>query len=346
MALPKTLRKNLPLTPVKVLTERRQELLDKIQDKGTYLPKGVLHADLDKGMLEFVKNDLLLSVDGKKVPVIDKIITNQSWSQFTETWDFKDLDDNIKLPFISTVRMPEVKFGTSLITQYKIPDRRQFLYAQVPTWDGQRKGFDVYTIPQPIPVDISFNIKIFCNRMRELNEFNKIVNQKFASRQAYTVVKGHYIPIIWEDVSDESTKELEKRKYYVQNYKFLMQGFLLDEEEFKVSPGITRQVTMFETDVLNTSRKVNPQPERPNFFDFNFPYFVGVTGITEPFFYTADLKVTSLENVSSYSVYINDNYVGDDIETIQVSNGDVVTVDIVKISSGSTSTIKTTAYLQ
>lgn len=346
MALPKTLRKSLSLTPVKVLTERRQELLDKIQDNGTYLPKGVLHADLDKGMLEFVKNELLLMVDGKKVPVIDKIITNQSWSQFVETWNFKDLDDNIKLPFISTVRMPEVKFGTNIITQYKIPDRRQFLYAQVPTWDGQRKGFDVYTIPQPIPVDISFNVKVFCNRMRELNEFNKIVNQKFASRQAYTVVKGHYIPIIWEDVSDESSKELEKRKYYIQNYKFLLQGFLLDEEEFKVTPGITRQVTMFEVDSLNNSRKVNPQPERPNFFDFDFPYLNSVTGITEPFFYTADLKVKTLENVNSYSVFINDNYVGDDLETIQVSNGDVVTINIIKSVIGPDAFIRTTAYLQ
>jgi len=346
MGLPKKQKKYLPLSPVKTLLERRQEMLDEVQDKGTYLPKGVLHADLDKGMLEFVKNNLELNVDGKKVSVIDKIITNQSWSQFTETWNFKDLDDNVKLPFITTVRMPEVKFGTNLITQYKIPNRKEFLYAQVPTWDGQRKGFDVYQIPQPIPVDISFNVKLFCNRMRELNEFNKIINQKFASRQAYSQIKGHYIPIIWEDVSDESVKDLEKRKYYIANYKFLMQGILLDEEEFIVRPGITRQVSLFEVDVLNTSKKVNVFPSAPNFFDFNFPYLDNNTQIYEPFFYTADLKVKGLENVNSYSVYINDNYVGDDIEVIQVSNGDVVRIDIVKTVSGQTSTIKTTAYLQ
>ncbi len=92
MALPKQFIKKLPLVPEKVGKERRQELLDEITDKGTFLPKGVLHADLDRGMLDFVKNQLELSVDEKKVPTIDRIITNQSWIQFTETWDFKDLD--------------------------------------------------------------------------------------------------------------------------------------------------------------------------------------------------------------------------------------------------------------
>lgn len=67
---------------------------------------------------------------------------------------------------------------------YNIPNQRDFFYLVVPTWDGNNKGMDIYTIPQPVPVDISFNVKIICNRMRELNEFNKNVLETFASRQA------------------------------------------------------------------------------------------------------------------------------------------------------------------
>ena len=63
---------------------------------------------------------------------------------------------------------------------------------------------DLYKIPQPVPIDITYNIKIVCNRMRELNQFNKVMLQTFTSRQAYTFVKGHYIPIIMESISDES----------------------------------------------------------------------------------------------------------------------------------------------
>ena len=43
----------------------------------------------------------------------------------------------------------------------------------------------------------------------------------FSSRQDYTQVKGHYIPIVMESVSDESAKDLEKRKYYVINVAVL-----------------------------------------------------------------------------------------------------------------------------
>ena len=169
MALPKKIKKHLPLTPEKILLKRREELLDFIQEDGTYLPKSVLHADLDRGMLDFVKNDLETIVDGKKINPVDIIITTQNWSQFTETWNFQDLDKNIKPPFVATVRQPDVKYGSNPSLQYTIPNRKQFYYAKVPTWDGQRKGMDIYKIPQPVPVDITYNVKIFCTKSTKGN---------------------------------------------------------------------------------------------------------------------------------------------------------------------------------
>jgi len=184
MAFPKQIKPNIDLVPPKTLSARREQLLEFINKDGTYLPQSVLHADLDLGMLEFVKGELKTTVSGKDINVVDKIITNQRWSQFTETWNFKDPDFNVQLPFITVVRQPEVKYGTNPSTQYTIPNRKQFYYATVPTWNGNQKGFDVYTIPQPVPVDLNFQVKIMCNRMRELNTFNKNVLQTFSSRQA------------------------------------------------------------------------------------------------------------------------------------------------------------------
>lgn len=408
MALPKKIKKHLPLIPEKVGRERRQQMLDDITDDGTFLPKGVLHEDLDLGMIDFVKDRLKLVVSEKNVPTIDKIITNQNWSQFVETWDFQDLDKNISLPFIATVRMPEVKYGTFQGGAANIPNRRQFFYYTVPTWDGQRKGADVYKIPQPIPVDITYNVKLFCNRMREINQFNKIVMQTFTSKQAYQQIKGHYIPIILDDVSDESAKDLEKRKYYIANYKFTMKGLLIDEEEFQISPAISRQVTMFEVDTKVRGKKVINNPPKPNFFDLDITFLSGVTQLSEVFRYTADLKVTGQENLincynttysaitntnltytncsgntitlslnsgnsnticvkggtvpnfsivtggtltqgsscaSGYSVYINGNYVGDDLDVIQINDGDTLLIQAYKDDITKTSSIKTVAYL-
>jgi hypothetical protein len=331
MAFPKKIKKHLPLSPEKILFERREELLDMINKDGTFLPKSLLHADLDRGFLDFVKEDLKCVVEGKIIPTVDIIVTTQNWSQFVETWNFQNIDKNAEPPFITTIRIPEVKFGTNPAVLYNIPNRRQYFYASVPTWDGQRKGMDVYKIPQPVPVDITYQVKIICNRMRELNKFNQIILEKFASRQSYRNIKGHYIPIVMNDVSDESVMEVEKRKYYIQSYAFTMLGFLIDEDEFEVSPGISRVLQLLEVDSGKKRKNIlNKKPENPNKFNISFDY-VGVnTTKTSTFRYTANIKLLTVDNVSSYDIYINDNFYGTSISEIQVNDSDVVRIDIVK----------------
>jgi hypothetical protein len=71
MPLPKKIIKDIPLTTPKTLFPRREELLNKINKDGTYLPKSLLHADLDGGMLNFVKESLKTTVAGKTIPMID-----------------------------------------------------------------------------------------------------------------------------------------------------------------------------------------------------------------------------------------------------------------------------------
>jgi hypothetical protein len=339
MPLPKKIKKDIPLTEPKILLERRKELVDKINKDGTYLPKSLLHADLDGGFLDFVKNELKTIVDGKVIPTIDILMTTQNWAQFTETWDIQNLDNNVEPPFISIVRIPEVKYGTNPATLYTIPNRRQYFYAQVPTWDGNRVGMDVYKIPQPVPIDISFQVKIVCNRMRELNQFNKVVIEKFSSLQAYQVIKGHYIPIKMSNISDESVMDMEKRKYYIQSYDFIMMGFLIDENEFEVSPSITRVLQVFETDTRSISR--GRRKDIPNdTTEINSLFKVGVTSLSERFNYITDLTIEQTTNIDSYDVFINNDYYGTDVNLIQLNNGDIIRIDIVKVDVLSESTIK------
>lgn len=255
MPLPKKVKPTLPLVPNKTLSARREELLEYINKDGTYLPKSVLHEDLDRGMLDFVKEELQIIVEGAIVPTVDRIITTQNWSQYVETNLFVDLDYNPSPPFVTLVRNPEVKYGTNPSTQYTIPNRKQFYYASVPTWDGNVAGMDIYTIPQPVPVDIKYSLKIICNRMRELNQLNKVVLQKFSSRQAYSFIKGQYVPIILDNISDESQMSLDSRKYYIQTYDFTMLGYLIDEEEFEVKPAIARALQLVEVETAPRRRR-------------------------------------------------------------------------------------------
>ena len=344
MALPKKIIKKLDLSPEKVGRERRQELLDDINRDGTYLPKSILHEDLDRGFLDFVKDELQTVVDGKKVPVVDVLITTQNWAQFTQTWNFKNLDKNAEPPFITTVRTPEVKFGSLPSLQYNIPNRRQYYYAAVPNWSGERKGVDIYTIPQPVPVDIKYSVKIICNRMRELNQFNKVVLEKFASFQAYTRVKGHYIRIIWDEISDESVLDIEKRKYYIQSYDFTLSGFLLDENEFEVKPGITRALQIFETSKTIKPKKKKIAIQDTDLISSVLTMSAGTTTFSKTYEYNVNLKLQGTENITSFDVYINNLFFGTTFSgltnSVQLNTNDVLRLDIVQTNNAIESLFK------
>jgi hypothetical protein len=282
-------------------------------------------------MLDFVKTELEVVTAGKIVPMLDIIITTQNWSQYLETWKFVDLDYNPSPPFMTVVRQPEVKYGTNPSLQYTIPNRKQFYYASVPTWNGNEQGMDIYTIPQPVPVDIKYSVKIICNRMREINQLNKIVMQTFSSRQAYTFIKGQYVPIILDNVSDESQMNLDARKYYVQSYDFTMLGYLIDEEEFEVKPAIQRITQLFEIDTTTRRQRRNKYPENPNEFESNFLFVLGNNTLIDMIDFTANMSLVGTDNVDSYDVYINDDYYGNNVSLIQITTNDILRIEVTKI---------------
>jgi hypothetical protein len=340
MGFPKQIKKNIELTPYRTLYPRRVELLDKINEHGTFLPKSILHADLDGGFLDFVKNDLKVVTEGKVIPTTDILITTQNWAQFTQTWNFQDLDKNVSPPFITVVRNPEIKYGSLPSLQWTIPNRKEFYYASVPSFDGNRINVDVYKIPQPVPVDIKYSVKIICNRMRELNALNKIILQKFSSRQAYTQIKGHYIPIIMDSVSDESVMDVEKRKYYIQSYEFTMMGFLMDEDEFEVKPGVERVFQLFETTQGIDNRKRRSLSDNPKNYNTTIEFVDENVFATKRFYDKVDLTLIKTDNVDSYDVFVNNEYYGINPVKIQLNANSIVRFEIVKEFPNQTSTIE------
>jgi hypothetical protein len=329
MGIPKkSVKPSIPLNYPKTLLPRREEIKDMITKDGTYLPKSLLHADLDRGFLDFVKEKFNIVSEGKKIPVVDILITTQNWSQFVETWDFQNIDKNIEPPFITVIRNPEVKYGNNPAVMYNIPNRRMYYYMEVPTWDGNRKGADIYKIPQPVPADFKYTVAIICNRMRDLNTLNQRVLETFASKQAYQVINGHYIPIINDSFADESVMDLEKRKYYIQKYEFTMMGFLIDEEQFEVSPAISRTFQVIETDQRNIKRKQKKQS--PIELEvITLQYLNNVTTQEHYFEYTCNLLFDRSVNIEEFSVYINEQYYGDNVETIQINTNDMLRIDII-----------------
>jgi hypothetical protein len=245
MALPKGFRNDIKLVNPKVGLERRQEMVDFLSEKNTFLPKGVHYKDIDATFIDFIKGDLKIVVDGEEVPVI--FLTIQRYSEFTKTWKFTDEYKNIKLPFITIVRKPDVQVGTNYAGLYNIPGKPLYTYYKVPTNDGARTGIDLYKVPQPTSVDITYEVRLFTNKMSDLNLYNEKIQIAFNARQYYIWPNGHPMPVTLESVGDESNiDDFENRRFYVQPFEMLLAGYILDENDFEVTPSINRAMVMSE----------------------------------------------------------------------------------------------------
>jgi len=234
--------------------ERIEQIFNDIQKGRGYFPQSVLHEDHDKTFIEFVKEDCKLTTnvsDVKRKIVIKRdvpvfFLNIQRWKEFTQSWQLMDNKQVVSMPFITIVRKLDV--GRDEKTPYTIPVRRLFPYQYVPTWDGNKKGVDIYKIPQPIPITMSYEVRIFSTKIRDLNKFNKIMLKNFASRQHYINVNGHYTELILETVGDESQIDtIDERRFYIQPYTIILNGYLMDNDEFEIKPAINRVFALLET---------------------------------------------------------------------------------------------------
>jgi hypothetical protein len=288
----KGFRKNIKIKNQKIGDERRQEMLDDITNKGTFIPKGVMLEDLDKSFVEFVEKDLSIVVDGEKVPVI--FLTLQRWAEFSRTWQHSDKFKNIKIPFITVIRKPDVQQGTNYAGLFNIPGKRTYHYMKVPTWDGNRKGVDMYKIPQPTSVDVNYEVRFFCNKMRDLNTLNHTIHETFKARQFYITPNGHPMPIILETIGDESPiDDFENRRYFIQLYELKLLAYTLDENEFEVRPAINRALIVMEVSEKIAKPIIKVRADK---FDSLVTYTIVIKPNSE----------TSFSDISEYDIRFND----------------------------------------
>lgn len=337
MSVPKGFQNNININPSKIGTERREEILADISTNGTFLPRGISEEDMDETFIEFVKTKLGITIDGEKVPVI--FLTIQRWSEFSKTWSFTDKYKDIQLPFITIVRKPDIQVGTNQAGLWNIAGDRTYTYMKVPTWDGIRKGIDLYKIPQPTSVDITYEVRLFTNRMKELNKFNSKVQKSFQARQAYVNVNGHPMPIHLETISDESNiDDFENRRFYVQQFEMKLIGYIMDEEDFEVVPTINRVFTFIEVEEQNIYKEVFFEPVvngnkvtytfvfKPNSilnFSFTAPYNLVFT------------QLNNIENITRIVISVNSVGIFDGLvltSPITLNSSDIVEIRIYKSS--------------
>lgn len=221
-------------------SEQEENYLNDQFDKSFYLPKTIDIADIDNSVFEmFDKGDFAIYVEDEelgtqKVPAF--YLTNERWGDFSKTWVLSDQDKNIVPPFITITRLRNPKQGTYAGSKFNIPNRRTFTYVNVPTFENGRYGYDIYSVPQPVAIDLQYEINLYTRYTVDVNEFIKCFTKNFSSLQYYVTINGHYIRIIMEEsFSDESTVDsIDGNRYYNPKQTITVKGYLLDEKDFKV----------------------------------------------------------------------------------------------------------------
>jgi hypothetical protein len=109
-----------------------------------------------------------------------------------------------------------------------------------------------------------------------------------------------------------------------------MLGYLIDEEEFEVKPAIARVTQLFEIDTSTRKQKRKKYPENPDNFEMNFLFITGNTVLSERIDFTANMNLVSSNNIDTFDVYINGDFYGSDIQTIQITTNDILRIEATK----------------
>ncbi len=239
MALPK---RKVDVTVPRQGQKAIDEFIALTNEHSTFLPRSVDIQDLDTAFRAFVR-DTHLKVTSKKtgqvIPVF--FMTKEKWAEFAQTWKHTDEDGNIVMPFITILRNEAPKQGTNQNIKLRIYQNKKYDYLKVPTYENGVYCVDTYKIPQPTPVDLTYEVRIFTHFMMDLNVINEMVQKTFAAGLSYTTVGGYFMPIKLGEIGTESTmNDYEGQRFYCQVFTLTLQGFLQDPNDFEVVKGLRR----------------------------------------------------------------------------------------------------------
>jgi len=213
--------------------ENRKLTLDELRNSSP-LPKAVVYEDIDKEMHRWAEEELGISFEGEKLPLMD-LFSNQRFSEYMQSWKFVDSDKNLILNFKTLSRENNPKSGTINGETKNIPGDRTYLMKRVEAYDSaNRKYYVDYRMKQPFSIDLNYTISIMTNRYELINKFNVLVNDKFKAITQYIKPNGHFMAMNLEDISDESEYSIDDRQFYSQSYRILVKAYIITEDSFQV----------------------------------------------------------------------------------------------------------------
>lgn len=219
-----------------------------ILNKAPVFPKPLEYDDIDKAMFDFVDTVIPIVIDGKLIPTYT-LYSNQRFSEYTQMWEHSDENGNLYLNFKTLNREKNPSFGDNQGKLWNIPGERKYTVLQRQVLDDNgTESYEIYTMKQPYAVDLTYTISFVTTTLDNLNKFNQKINKLFKARQSYIRPNGHFIPMVLEEISDETSYSVSDRKFFVQSATIKLMAYIIEPEDFEVKKYPKRINQMLEGD--------------------------------------------------------------------------------------------------
>ena len=307
----------LPLKDKSFGVERRQNLTKEELSNSSPLPNTITYEDIDKEFKKWVEEEIIIISDGERIPTYS-LFSNQRFSEYLQTWEHVDEKKNPILNFKTITRESNPQQGTINGESKNIPGERTYLMKRVEARDkNDRKYYIEYRMKQPLAVDFLYTVSIMTNNYRLINEFNRIIQDKFKSITSYIRVNGHYVSMNLENISDESNYNIDDKQFYSQSCNILIKSYIITEDDFIVKEVPSFKLMSFEGEERKKSyveieELPCQEPQNPYYYKL-LELIISLSSCDEKIKFNIDTNFTvqkiEIENCRSFNFRINDNLI-------------------------------------
>jgi hypothetical protein len=298
--------------------KRINQITDNVMHKAPMFPKTVEYKDIDNAFYNWCNDELEIIYENKKLPTII-LLSNQRFSEYSQTWQEVDVDKNLLMNFKAMFRENNPNSGSILGGGKNIPGNIKYtLFRNSIIDDNGSAGYDIYSMKQPFSVDIKYQLSLFTNKYELLNNFNQKIQDQFKSIECYIAPNGHYMPMFLEEILDESEYNLENRKFFSQTFVIKCAAYIIDEKSFevdrvpanfdvliKINDGRIKPIPTFEeyTNSNNIKIEIIFSEKSDDYISFTIPTNIQISNII-----TNNIDYIQIHNGSKKGEILNNTY--------------------------------------
>lgn len=317
-------------------TERRRNFAKEILHNETEIPKPLNYEDIDYAFEQFVKESVS-KIEDSVYPVFT-LYSNQRFSEYSQTWEHDDEDGNPILNFITVNRDSNPKPGGNQGELWNIPgDRYYTILIKDVLEDNGTESYEIYSMKQPYAVDLTYRINFMTVTYEKINDFNNRINELFKSRQYYIRPNGHFIPMVIEEVNDETSYSIDERKFFLQSIGIKVMAYIINKDDFKVENKPKRIMTFMEGDTKRPSPSVDIDEYEDNSLEYrSIDLTIGLEEYHDKveFDIDTDMNITSIvkSNIRNMRIFVNDTPYYTD-KGFKLKDGDNVKIKVNKFDT-------------